>query len=132
MTEILGRTVTISAGDPLVVIATARTKNLSINNEVIDVTSDGDTGIRRYLDEPAEKAVDVTVDGLYDSASTTLLDLSLNATNVSTNISLDYGDFTIAGKFVMPSFTSGLGYKEAVTFSATFNSSGAVVKTATP
>ncbi len=130
MAELLGRAVTISIGDPLAVIATARTKNISINNEVIDVTADGDEGVRRYLSVPGEKAVDVTVDGMFDSSDTTLLDLSMDGTDVSIPVSFDFGTYTISGTFVMPSFSAGLPYKEAVNFSATFNSSGAVVKTA--
>ena len=130
MAELLGRTVTISIGSPLAVVATARTKNLSINNEVIDVTADGDSGVRRYLSQPGEKAVDVSVDGMFDSADATLLDLSLNGSDVSIPVSFDFGTYTVSGTFVMPSFSMGLPYKEAVTFSATFNSSGAVVKSA--
>jgi len=96
MAELLGRTVTISIGNPLAVVATARTKNLSINNEVIDVTADGDSGVRRYLTQPGEKAVDVSVDGMFDSADATLLDLSLNGSDVSIPVSFDFGTYTVS------------------------------------
>lgn len=123
MAEMLGRKVSISIGGN--VVATARTKNLSINNEMIDVTSDGDSGIQRFLSEPGQKGVEISVEGLMDDDSllTTALSNDLSAT-----VALDYGTYTISGSFVMPSYSEGIPYNEAVTFSATLSSSGAVVK----
>lgn len=123
MSEIIGRKVSISIGGS--VVATARTKNLTINNEMINVTSDGDSGVQRFLNEMGEKSVEVSVDGLMadDSLLTKALSNDLSAALV-----LDYGTYTISGTFVMPSYTEGMAYNDAVTFSASFSSSGAVVK----
>lgn len=125
MAEMLGRKVSISVGGT--VVANARTKSLAINNTTINVTNDGDDGIQRFLDEMGEKSVEVSVDGLeIDDA---LLEISLG-TDISTEIIFTYPTYTITGTFVMPSYSQSLPYNEAVTFSASFSSSGAVVKAA--
>lgn len=123
MTEQLGRKVSISIGGA--VVANARTKSLTINNTTINITSDGDDGIQRYLTEMGEKSVETTVDGI--AVDDVLLDISLG-TDISTPIIFDYGTYTITGTYVMPSYSESLPYNEAITFSASFSSSGAVIK----
>lgn len=125
MAEQLGRKVSISVGGT--VVAIARTKSLTINNSSINVTSDGDDGIQRLLSEPGEKSVEVSLDGLADG--TELLDISLSNTLTSA-IVFDYGTYTITGSFFMTSYNEGLPYNTAITFSASFSSTGAVVKAA--
>lgn len=127
MAEQLGRKVTISIGGA--VRATARSKNLSINNEMVDVTADGDDGIQRFLHEPGQKAVEITVSGMFDTSDDTLPVLALSD-DLSTEIILDYGTYTITGTFVMPSYSEGKEHNDAQTFDATFSSSGAVLKAA--
>lgn len=127
MAELLGRKVTIAQGDTPTVIAVARTKTLSINNEPVDVTSDGDDGIQRFLNEMGQKAVEVTVEGMFDSADETLIDLSLS-NDLITALEFDYSTYTISGDFFMSAFSQSMAYNDAITFSATFASSGAVVK----
>lgn len=129
MAEQLGRKVTISIGGA--VRATARTKTLNINNEMVDVTSDGDDGVQRFIHEPGQKAVEVSVEGMYDTTDEALQDLALS-NDLSEEIVLDYTTFTITGTFVMPTYSEGMTYNDAQTFSATFQSSGAVVKAVTP
>jgi len=123
MAEILGRKVTISVGGTP--IATARTKNLTINNEAVDVTSDGDDGIQRMLDEPGQKSVEIAIEGLYEGSS--LMDIALDGTLIQA-VELDYVSYTLEGDFFMSSYSEGQPYNEAVTFSATLMSSGAVIK----
>jgi len=123
MAEILGRKVTVSVdGD---VVATARTTSMTINNEAVNVTSAGDDGIRRMMDEAGEKSVEITLDGLYTDAS--LMDLALGTSLLET-VELDYGDYTLSGDFFLSSYNEGQPYNEAITFSATLMSSGAVTK----
>jgi predicted secreted protein len=123
MAEILGRKVTVSVdGD---VVATARTTSMTINNEAVNVTSAGDDGIRRMMDEAGEKSVEITLDGLYTDAS--LMDLALG-TSLLQAVELDYGDYTLEGDFFLSSYNEGQPYNEAITFSATLMSSGAVSK----
>jgi predicted secreted protein len=128
MAELLGRKVTISIDESAV--ATARTKSLTINNENVDVTSDTDEGIQRFLAEPGQKAVEVSVEGMFDLADDALVVLALDGTNAQAEIQFDYGTYTIEGTFNMSSYSEGMTYNDAVTFSASFASSGAVTKTA--
>lgn len=125
MPEILGRKVSIKIDGS--VIAAARTKSLTINNETINITADGDDGIARYLTEAGEKSVEISVDGLMvDDA---LLTKALGS-DISAVIIFTYPTYTITGTFVMPSYGEGLPYNEAITFNASFSSSGAIVKAA--
>lgn len=130
--DTIGRKVTISIGGS--VVAQARTKSLTINNTAINVTTNGDLGIQTLLAESGEQSVDVSVDGLYLSTDTAILDAALAAPNSAALVAIefDYGDFTISGQFKQTSYNEGQPYNEAITFSASYSSSGAVVKTATP
>ncbi|MCK4957751.1 MAG: hypothetical protein KAT00_00085 [Planctomycetes bacterium] len=126
--DLIGRKVTISMAG--VVVATARTTSLTINNSSINVTDGSDNGIQKLLDDMGEKSVDVSVDGMYLSTDQTLLELSLTPTPKG-EIVLTFGtEFTITGDFFMNSFSNGAPYNDGVTFSAAFSSQGAVVKAA--
>lgn len=127
MAEILGRKVTISVGGD--VVATARTTSMTVNNEAVNITSAGDDGIRRLMDEPGEKSIEVTLDGLYTDAS--LYDLA-QGSSLLTEVVLTYEGYTLTGDFFLASYNEGQPYNEAVTFSATLQSSGAVTKAIVP
>jgi predicted secreted protein len=123
MAEMLGRKVVISvAGSP---VATARTVSMTINNEAVNITSAGDDGVRRLMGDAGEKSVEITLDGLYTGAS--LMDLALSSSLIE-DVELDYGTYTVEGDFFISSYNEGQPYNEAITFSATLMSSGAVVK----
>lgn len=126
--DTIGRKVSISVGGS--VVATARTKSLTINNSAINVTTDGDAGIQELLAESGEQSVEVSVDGLFLSSDTALLDEALTAPNSAalSAIVFDYGTFTITGNFKQTSYNEGMPYNDAITFSASYSSSGAVVK----
>jgi len=124
--DIIGRKVSISIGGT--VVATARTKSLTINNTSINVTADDDAGIQALLAEMGEKAVSTSVDGMRLLADTTLLELSLSSTP-SAEIVLTYeGGYTLTGTFFQDSYSEALAYNDAVTFSSSYSSSGAMVK----
>lgn len=123
MAKQLGRKVTIKIGGN--VIAAARTKNLTINNEPVNVTTDGDDGIQTLLAEPGEKAVSVSVEGLGDQ--TALVDVALGDDLIEA-VEFDYGSFTISGDFFQASYTEGQPYNDAITFTAEYQSSGAVLR----
>ena len=125
MAKQVGRIVTVTLD--AVVVAAARTKNLTINNSPINVTTDDESGIQALLDVPGEKAVEISIDGI--AADDTLMDLSLSGTPTGT-IVFTYPTYTITGEFFMSSYSEGLPYNEAITFSASFSSNGAVVKAA--
>ena len=82
-----------------------------------------------------EKSVEITLDGLADIAASTettaLMDIALSSSLID-EVIFDYGDFTLTGQFAQSSYSEGLTYQDAVTFSAAYSSSGAVVKAATP
>ena len=125
MAKRLGRKVTISVGGS--VVAVARTKSLTINNEPVNVTTDGDDGIQQLLNDPGEKSVEISVEGLGDQESFITKALS---NDLIEELILNYGTFTITGDFFQASYNEGLPYNDAITFSASYQSSGAVVKAA--
>jgi predicted secreted protein len=147
MAEITGRVVVISIGGNAV--ATARSKSLTINNEAIDITADGDLGIQRMLDKAGQKSVELSVEGLENLPTTAAgISASLFATALNNGVGsggsllkqvqLDYyltgtpnvantkPSFSLTGDFFLASYEQGITYNEAVTFSATFNSSSVV------
>lgn len=125
MSKIVGRIVTLSLAT--VLIAAARTKSLTINNSPINVTTDDEDGIQTLLAVPGEKAVEISVDGILDTDALLTLSLSANPDGVMV---FTYPTYTITGTFFMSSYSEGIPYNEATTFSASFSSSGAVVKAA--
>lgn len=125
MAEQLGRKVTVSVGGN--VVATARTTSMTVNNESVNITSAGDDGVRRLMDEPGEKSIEITLDGLYTDDS--LYDLVQGA-SLLTAVVLTYETYTLTGDFFLASYNEGQPYNEAITFSATLQSSGAVTKAA--
>lgn len=127
MAEILGRKVVVTVGTTPV--ATARTTSMAINNEAVNITSAGDDGVRRIMSEAGEKSVEVTLDGLYTDSS--LMDLALGGTLIE-DVELDYQTYTLSGDFFLSAYNEGQPYNEAITFSATLMSTGAVIKTTTP
>lgn len=125
MAEQLGRKVTVSVGGD--VVATARTTSMTVNNESVNITSAGDDGVRRLMDEPGEKSIEITLDGLYTDDS--LYDLAQGA-SLLTAVVLTYETYTLTGDFFLASYNEGQPYNEAITFSATLQSSGSVAKAA--
>lgn len=123
MAEILGRKVIVSVDSTP--IATARTTSFTVNNEAVNITSVGDDGIRRIFAEPGEKSVEIQIDGLYEGSG--LMDIALNGSLIK-DVVLDYGSYTVEGDFFMSSYNEGQPYNDAVTFSATLMSTGAIVK----
>ena len=125
--EILGRNVPITIDSTEVGVF--RTKTLTINNEPVDVTADGDDGVQRYLNEPGQKSVEISGTAMFDSTDETLLDKALSG-DLSTTVELDYTSFTISGSFFMSSLGLSHEYNTAVTQDVTFSSSGAITKAA--
>lgn len=122
-----GRLTTISIDGTAV--ATARAKSLTINNSTIDVTAEDDSGIQSLLTTPGRKSVDVSVEGVTDTA--VLRTLALN-TDISAEVVFDDGVSTLTGTFMMTSYGESKPYEDADTFTASFSSSGAFVEAAVP
>lgn len=109
-------------------------KSIATTASAIDITSDDDLGYRTFLAEAGELAIDLSVDGI--AKDTVLRDIILNGGTTGqllTDITIEYpnGD-TIAGDFFFNSYTETGTYNEAVTFSATLQSSGAWTFTDAP
>lgn len=123
----VGRTVRLRVNG--VVIATCRTKNLIIENAAANVTSDIDDGDQRLLDEMGEKRVGIGIEGMFDPLAFEVAGIS-NPFNDSVleGIVFDYGDSTIAGNFKKVTYTETGNHNDAITFSAQYMSSRAVIK----
>ena len=126
--EALGRTYTISVDGTD--IATARTKSFTINNTVVNVSSDSDSGLQRLLDVPGEKSIEVSVEGLTDPTDTTLFDLANSGTDIVAAIVFTSATETITGDFAITSYNDGMPYNDAITFTASFSSDGAIARAA--
>lgn len=114
----------------LVVIASVRNKSISFAGEPIDITSDDDEGFRLLLAEEGQKSIDMSVDGITSDA--VLRGLALTGTDLLlTDINLLWpnGD-TLTGDFFLSSFEESGPYKDAITFTASLQSSGPWIYTA--
>lgn len=119
-----------------VVIAGVRTKSLSFAGEPVDVTTDDDTGFRTLLAESGQEAIDISVEGLtkdvvirgaaLGSGSLMLTDITLEFPKTGTQLAT--GD-TISGTFFLTSLEESGTYNDAMTFSASLQSSGAWIYT---
>lgn len=103
-------------------------KGINRNGEPIDITSDDDDGWQRMHDEIGVSNVEITVSGVSKSEALAAdwfegsRSRTLTLTNTVTGSE-------ISGTFVMASFNETGTHNEAVTFEATFQSSGPVTFT---
>lgn len=115
-----------------VTLAGVRTKSFSFAGEPIDVTTDDDTGFRTLLAESGQEAIDISVEGLtkdvvirgaaLGSGSLMLTDITLVFPKTGTQATS--GD-EISGNFFLTSLEESGTYNDAMTFSASLQSSGA-------
>lgn len=121
MTASIGRSYTIKKNDTA--IAGVRTKSLSINHEPVDITTDDEDGFRTLLAEVGESSFELSVDGvtkdsvLFDAATGT-------GSKLLTDITIDHPNGVITGDVYLASYEETGAYNDAITFSATFQSSG--------
>lgn len=103
----------------------ARTKTITFGSESIDITQDCDGAFRRLMDEPAVRSMDMAIEGLL-----TQDDWLLQALDTDSNVFLSEYTMVIPGigkikcDFAISNFELGAPYNEAVSFSATVQSSG--------
>ena len=120
----VGRKVTFTPGQGGAAVIGARTKSITLNNESIDITTDDDTGFRTLLGEdPAMRSLDLSIEGVLKDAA--LIELAMSGSMLIAGYTLNIpgiGEF--AGDFYFGSVEIGASYNEAVTFSATVQSSG--------
>jgi predicted secreted protein len=112
-------------------IAGARTTNLTINNEPVDITDKGDAGWRTLLADVGVRSVDATTEGVLKDATLINVALGSAASVLLTDITMDIdGLGTFAGDFFLQGLEIGGEQADAITFSGSFQSSGVVTYTA--
>jgi predicted secreted protein len=111
-------------------IAGARTDSLTINNEPIDITDKDDAGWRTMLADVGVRSVDAEVEGVLDDA--TLIAIAVgSATAILQAYTIEIqglGSFT--GNWHLASFAITGEQADAVTFTASIQSSGTITWTA--
>lgn len=110
-----------------------RTRGVSMNNEMVDVTTDDDAGWRKLLATPGVKSLEVSVSGI--SSDEVLMAEFFNASTTGETLRIDLPSSlatpgNMSGTFHLASFEVNGEHDGAVEFSATFQSSGAVTYTA--
>lgn len=114
-------------GTTWAVVAGARTDGMTINREAIDITDKDDAGVRTLLPDLGVWSMDMNVEGVLvgtqlltlaeDDAPSALYDFRITIDTIR----------TYTGSFQIGNFeASGSEGAEAITFSCTFMSSGAV------
>jgi TP901-1 family phage major tail protein len=101
-----------------------RTKSITINNNPVDITSDDDSGFRTLLAESGEKQLDLSLEGITKDDALIAAAVEGTALIDDCEIILPSGA-TISGSFRFNSLELGAPYNEAVTFTATVQSTGA-------
>lgn len=133
MSAIRGRLVSILRAGA--VVAGARTKSLKIGGSPIDVTSDDDAGVRQLLAQAGQVDVSISVSGILVNDQLVTESLSATARTQQTAFTFNSGwtgspdHLTFSGSFFLASFEIGAEYQGATTFSAEFQSAGAVTLT---
>lgn len=122
-----GRELLIKKG--VSVIAGVRTKTVTINGEPIDITSDDDSGFRTMLATAGLRSIDLSVEGVTKDSTLRAIVAGVSS-QLLTDISIEYpnGD-TIEGDFYLVNIEESGEYQDALTFSASLQSSGAFTYT---
>lgn len=104
-------------------LAGVRTKSLSINHEPVDITTDDEDGFRTLLGAVGESSFEISVDGVTKDA--TLFNAATgSSTKLLTDVTIEHPSGTISGDVFLASYEETGAYNDAITFSATFQSSG--------
>lgn len=130
----VGRTLLLKKGSA--VIAGLRNVTLTIGSESINVTSGEDDGKQLLLAAAAEENVGLSAEGIMKSG--VLRDLMLGGgSKMLTDVTLEWPisdsgstPADISCDFRISNYEEGAAYNDAITFSATFESSGAWTYTA--
>ena len=129
MAEQLGRDLVLvkgsSSGTGGTAIAGVRVKGLTVNNEIVDISSDDSNGWRESITEPGQKSVEITVSGVTDDR--VMLAAAFSASDVSDEYMLTWSDGAdVYGNFCIASYSESGEYNNAVTFEATLQSAGSI------
>ena len=115
------------------VLVGVQSRGITNTNEMVDVTTDDDSGWRTLLASPGLKSVEVTVSGI--ASDEVLLAEFYNASTTGETLDVNLPSSlatpgTLSGTFHLSAFEQNADHDGAYEFSATFMSSGAVTYTA--
>lgn len=105
-----------------------RSNTLTMNDEMVDITNKDSSGARTILAQGGVNSITIAGSGVFtDSASETTLQGKFNVAALTNYQFLvpDFGTFT--GSFMLTSLEYAGEYNGEVTYSFTFESSGAIV-----
>ena len=122
-----GRKVTLTIGGAGSI--PIQTKGLSVNNEMVDVTSDTSDGWATALGEPGQRSIEYSFSGIVENLNL-LMSIITNTSQIYACV-ITYPDgSTVTGDFGFGSYSDTGEYNGAYTFEATLSSSGEVTFTA--
>lgn len=105
-----------------------RTKTITFNGELVDVTTDGDNGWTTTLNETFNvQNVTIPIEGVLKTS--TLSDAAFAGSNLTSVVVTIDDLFTLSGTFqFQPGFQIGAPYNGETTFSGTLQSNGVITK----
>ena len=111
-------------------IAGATSDNLTINNEPVDITDKDDAGWRTMLADVGVRSLEGTVEGVTNDATLIAVAVGTASSLLSNHTILITGLGTFSGDFFLSNLQLSAPQAEAVTFTATIQSSGQITWTA--
>ena len=133
MPALIGRKVRLKKGVDVAAVAIvgARQEDITVANGEVDVTDKDDNGYRTLLDDWGMRSIDLSMSGLLKDDSLLEIATSASAAVLLQEYTLEIeGIGAFEGNFFMNNLQIGAPHDNAVTFSATFLSSGPYVYTA--
>ena len=114
-----------------VAIAGARENGISLDNSPVDISDIASGGYRELADFSGNRKIDLRITGIWDDK--VVRDAAMTSTQADlllTDITIDFSDGgDIAGNFYLANYEETGVHDDAVTFTATLQSSGAFVYT---
>lgn len=123
MAAILGRKLILEWGG--IEIPGVQEKSVNRNGEPVDITSDDDDGWQRLHDEAGLNNIEISVSGVSKSEALAADWFEGSRTKTLSVTRTDTGS-EVSGTFFLASYNETGSHEEAVTFEATFQSSGPV------
>lgn len=122
MSASVGRTIALTWGGAA--IAGVREKGVALNGEPVDVSDDDSAGWRELLDVAGENTVDISISGVTKDGA---LKEDWFAGNRTQAVTITYPDGgVLSGDFFLVNHNDTGPYKDAATFEASLQSTGAV------
>jgi len=110
-------------------IAGAQTSSMSLDNSPVDITDKASGGWRELADFSGARSIDLAINGVWDDKVLRELALASDDSGLLLDdVTLEFGDGTnvLSGDFHLANYEETGEHSEAVTFTATLQSSGAI------